>query len=190
MIKNVTLSTYILIVCNNIFFKLSVNFVPPSPEENKMAGQNEFIDLKRKRGNIPSCVVQPSDVQPHNAHTSTNPVKLPSQDPKIKQEHLLQRLQRIKLEPGSQGFIQHQLLPNLNPLPDPTLSHEEKALKKVPKLVTHQSTKTFTVGPHILLSEDDSAEEFGVALRKDTSKAFDSGCNLKSEGPVSKYTPG
>jgi hypothetical protein len=42
-----------------LFVLLSVNYVPPSPQENKMAYQNDFIDLEGKRVNIhkvvPSC---------------------------------------------------------------------------------------------------------------------------------------
>jgi hypothetical protein len=170
-----------------------------------MAGQNEFIDLERKRGNIHS-VVQPSGVQPRTVWSTRKPVPFTLNELKVKQT-LQQAFQAepdskgftphdpvlkgfTPHEPVLKGFTPHQTLPNFNQLPNPTLAHAEKAWKKIRAVTTDQPTKTFTEGSPLSLTEDGNANEFGVDLRKDTSKAFECGVNLKSDVPATKYTPG
>jgi hypothetical protein len=161
-----------------------------------MADQTEIIDLKKKRGYIHS-VVQPSGVQSRTAQSTRKPVPFTLNELKIKQS-LKQAFQAEPVskgftpnEPVSKGFTQHPTLPNFYQLPNPTLAHAEKAWKIIRAVTTDQpTTKTFTEGSPLSLTEDGNANEFGVDLRKDTSKAFDCEVNLKSDVPATEYTPG
>ncbi|XP_060589302.1 myosin light chain kinase family member 4-like, partial [Ruditapes philippinarum] len=131
----------------------------------------EFVDLNENRMNISGHVIQPSDVQPQTAHSSTNEVSLTSQkqNPQGKQ-------------PVPKGFTTHPTLDNLNQLPNPKL-HDEKSKSQVPATTTDQARKTFTEGPSVLLTDEANAEEFGVDLKKNTSQeTFDV--------PSNRYTPG
>ncbi|XP_060589284.1 mitogen-activated protein kinase kinase kinase 3-like [Ruditapes philippinarum] len=136
-----------------------------------------FVDLKEKKVNIAGHVIQPSDVQPRTAHSSTNEVSFTSQKqyPQGKQ-------------PVPKGFATHPTLDNLNQLPDPTFTPEEKSKTKVSAATTDKSTKTFTEGPSVPLTDEANAKEFGVDLKKNTSKeTFDVPAKRYTRGTV-KYT--
>ncbi|XP_045168839.2 uncharacterized protein LOC123531709 [Mercenaria mercenaria] len=160
-----------------------VCFVPPSPQA-KMAGQNGFIDLKKLKGPGSGANFQPSD--------DAQPIFAPG-DLQVKQQLLFNSLKvspntRSRITPGIQGIIPQ--LSNL--LPDPTFGHAEKQFLKKPTSHTAQPSKTFTEGPPLPLTVGEDADQFGVELRNNTSKAFGFEYNLKSDVsvPTSKYIEG
>lgn len=165
-------------------------------QEGKMAapsGQNDgFIDLKiiKVNSNVQHSVLKNS-VQPKSEPKT---VVQPSEDVSLGFRSL--EGQNIPFDAferaiGFAPVTQRQVLPNVfqDVLPAPTFGSEKLPLAEN-RVLSHeqkQPLKTFTDGPQLPVFDN---KEFGVDLRKDTSKTFNYELKLQDSRPAHCYTKG